>query len=176
MQNQEYFVANKSLIYLKLKTKRVSCNREVYETDLIDVFLLEQFVHFKQKHTPITQKLPKKETFITIDYTARDMYIYNKLLDMLEETTNRLEVQHCLDIRLSNMRVLSAMGNFQQNSIKPTRIDSTGTFVLNLGEILYKFRCVKKQLSPVYLTGKECYKNGVSTEYSINSIEFSDTL
>ena len=72
MDDQNYFVANHSLIYLEVKDKMLRCNQTVYTTDIRDIFLLERSLYFENNISPIEQRLPIREMSLDKEITSKD--------------------------------------------------------------------------------------------------------
>ena len=157
---EKYFVANQSMIYLKMVDNEIKCNKRVIRTDLKDIYLLEQLIHFNPKQSYIEQELETKDLKINLDVISRDMYLYNRLLDNLENQNRQIMMQHCLDDKIMKARLFSTLNKIQNTeTFHPLRLDNEGIFVLPVGEILTKFRCKKNKFFPIKLAGESCYKN-----------------
>ena len=157
---EKYFVANQSMIYLKMIDNEIKCNKKVIRTDLKDIYLLEQLIHFNPKQSYIEQELETKDLKINLDVISRDMYLYNRLLDNLENQNRQIMMQHCLDDKIMKARLFSTLNKIQNTeTFNPLRLDNEGIFVLPVGEILTKFRCKKNKFFPIKLAGESCYKN-----------------
>ena len=156
----KYFVSNETLIYLKIKERLRKCGRTLYKTDLNDIFLLRQYVHFHQNQTRIRQNLEPEDIIHAMDYTSRDLYIYNKLLDNMKSQLQIIHSKHCIDTRRIRNNLFSSFNNIQlSDSIQPMRLDARGTFILPLAEVIYTFQCEKKMVHPLKMRGEACYKN-----------------
>ena len=156
----KYFVSNETLIYLKIKGEEKRCGRTILATDLDSIYMLRQYVHFHENQTRIKQKLEPEDIIIALDYTSRDAYIYNKLLDNMKAQVSMMNSKHCIDIRTVKNNLFSSFNNLQlSDAIQPLRIDNKGTYALALSEVIYLFKCKEKLVNPVKLTGSSCYKN-----------------
>ena len=121
---------------------------------------MQQYVHFSKKQSLINQSLPAEEIEISLDYKARDFYIYSKLLDQLIAQTEAQRRQHCLDNALLKIQFFSTISKIQEaDNLRPMRISDDGEFILPFGEVLYKFRCKTEHFFPIKLKGKDCFKN-----------------
>ena len=130
------------------------CGLTLYKTDLNDIFFLRQYVHFHQNQTRIRQNLEPEDIILALDYTSRDAYIYNKLLDNMKSQLKIINSKHCIDTRRIRNNLFSSFNNIQlSDSIQPMRLDAHGTFVLPLSEVIYTFQCEERVIHPVKMRG-----------------------
>lgn len=156
----KYFVSNETLIYLKIKGEEKRCGRTILATDVDSIYMLRQYVHFHENQTRIRQKLEPEDIIIALDYTNRDAYIYNKLLDNMKAQVSMMNSKHCDDIRTVKNNLFSSFNNLQlSDAMQPLRIDNKGTYALALSKVIYLFKCKEKLVNPVQLTGSSCYKS-----------------
>ena len=116
------------------------CNLTVFPTDLSDVYLLQQLVHFQPGQTYIKQKLDENQLKISLDFSSRDAYIYKKLRTQMVENSKNLQRQHCIDSEIIKTRLFAIIANDQNSHFKPMRLNDDGRFLLAYSEVIYFFR------------------------------------
>ena len=77
------------------------------------------------------QRLEPEDIIFALDYTSRDAYIYNKVLDNMKAQSSIMDSNHSVDIRTVKNNLFSSVKHLQlSDAIQPLRIDARGTFAL----------------------------------------------
>ena len=87
-----YFSSNSSRIHLKIINTIEKCDKQIYETDFKNIFLLS----LENQH-PISQSLPSNEASIFKAFSIQDSFLYNKLSQIIKVSVEGLASHHCKD-------------------------------------------------------------------------------
>jgi len=155
-EEKYYYIGNDSVIYMQIGKPIEACGKTVLETDVRGIFLLRG-IPFDLGDSPINQTLPTSEISILKDVQARDAFVFRKLFDLLQASTQAIKLQHCLDIKFHQFHLSYIVTTGTDTDIKPIKISSSGKFAFILGEVAYKIKCTKKLVRPVYLGQDTCY-------------------
>ena len=73
-------------------SKVEKCDRQIYETDFKDIFLLPL-----ENEKAILQSLPSNKASIFKTFSIQDSFLYNKLSQYIKENIEGLASHHCKD-------------------------------------------------------------------------------
>ena len=116
------------------------CGKQVYETDFKDIFLLSL-----ENQSHITQPLPSSEASIFKAFSIQDIFLYNKLSQIIKDSFEVLASHHCKDNLLNIKQWTKMITRAKTNRLQPfSLIPTSGQFFLPIGETLYSFYCKKR--------------------------------
>ena len=155
ISNLKYFSSNSSRIHLKMLSKVEKCDRQIYETDFKDIFLLPL-----ENEKAILQSLPSNEASIFKTFSIQDSFLYNKLSQYIKENIEGLASHHCKDNLVNIKQWTKLITRAKSNKLQPFSLQPTSDrFFLTIGETIYSFRCLKKLLKPISLEKNVCFLN-----------------
>ena len=141
----EYFIGNQSFTHLKIGPRERICDKEVFQTDFKDLYILDT-----ENEQPIKTDISEDDISIFKDMSIRDKFLFKTLKDYIITTAINLKRQHCIDTKFSHIQFSTLHARIRSEEPRPFAIHSrSGNFIMALGESVYNFFCQKSLFSPV---------------------------